>query len=269
MKNLKSFVRKTWLYKSYFKFRYNSSFYFMLRNLFRDIDVLKFLYIETISNCNRKCVFCPVAFDKSLGKRMDEKLFYKIIDDLVDMKFSGLLNLSNYGEPLLDGRLLKFAKYTKEKLNNDVKIEFFTNGDLLTTKKAEEFLRSGVDIIYVSQHDLEPSKQISELKKHNWNGKIVFGVVNVNSKGLSNRAGSVNVNTLNPIYCRPDSSIIRADGTVCLCCNDYYNEISFGNVKKKSLKEIWSNERYRIVRKKLKYGKFDLELCKRCRGVGS
>jgi len=269
MMNLKSILRKTWIYKHYFKFRYNSSFYFILRNLFRDIDTLEFLYIETVSHCNRKCVFCPVAFDKSPGKFMEEKIFYKIIDNLVVMKFNGLLNLSNYGEPLLDRRLLKFVKYAKEKLNNDVKIEFFSNGDLLTTEKAKEFLRNGVDIICISQHDLEPSRQISELKKHNWGGKIVFGVVNANSKGLSNRAGSVDVNGFNPIYCRPDSSIIRADGTVCLCCNDYYNEVSFGNVKKKSLEEIWNNDSYRKIRKKLKHGNFDLQLCKRCRGVGS
>jgi radical SAM protein with 4Fe4S-binding SPASM domain len=148
------------------------------------------------------------------------------------------------------------------------KIWFFTNGDLLTPEKAKIFFKKGVDLIIVSQHDKKPSPQISLLKSFDWNGKMKFVDVTETSHLLTNRGGLVDIETLHPMYCPIGCLIIRYDGTVVFCCNDYYNEVTFGNVKNKSVKEIWNNPRYREIRKNvLKRGKFDFDICKKCLGI--
>lgn len=263
-RTLDKLLFKLKLYNLFFKVVWNNSYFFRLKNIFVDTDKLKQVDIETTAFCNRKCTFCPKYYDESSPKEMSNELFYKILNYLEGMSFKGRVQLSNYGEPLMDNRLLGFVKYVKNGLN--VQMLFYTNGDMLTPEMAQEFLVNGVGSIIVSQHDLQPSKEIRELKNHNWGGRIKFMVVNTDSRALSNRCGSVKVNSLNPMYCSLDKMIIRADGTVPLCCNDYYNEVTFGNVNDNSIDEIWKSKTYCNVRRKLKHGKFNLDVCKRCRG---
>lgn len=252
------------LYDLLFKLRYHNKYFFRLKCIFVDTDRLKEVDIETTTFCNRKCTFCPKYYDSSPQKEMSNELFYKILDYLEGISFKGWVQLSHYGEPLMDNRLLGFVKDIKSRLN--VRIQFFTDGDMLTPAMAGEFLRNGVDKIYVSQHDSQPSRQIKELTNHNWGGRVLFSVVNMSSRALSNRCGSVKVDSLNPLYCSLNKMIIRADGTVPLCCNDYYNEVTFGNINDNTIVEIWKNELYGNVRRNLKHGKFNLDACKRCRG---
>lgn len=253
------------LYDAQFSLRHSNKYVFALKNMFTDIDKLNTISIETITYCNRKCSFCPKSADLSKPIRMPDDIFYKILNELKSIRFKGTVILSFYDEPLYDKRLLAFVKAVKTELG--AKTMFASNGDILTPEKAREFIEIGVDQILVSQHDSEPSEHIRELKGHDWEGKIVFSVVNKNTKWLSNRGGSVKINTLHPLYCDLNHMIIRADGTVCLCCSDYYNEVNLGNVKMQSIMELWNDERYRNIRILLKKGKFNLPICGRCRGV--
>lgn len=238
----------------------------MLKNVLTDIDKLKVISIETINYCNRKCSFCPLSLKPLPKKIMEEKLFYKIIGDLTEMKFNGTIIMSHYDEPLLDKRLLSFIRYARKKLK-DAKICFFTNGDLLTPECAKEYLCNGTDEIIVSQHDKMPSKQIMELKRYEWMKKIHFSKVTEDSIFILNsRCGSVNIKSLNPLSCSLNGMFIRADGISTLCCNDYYNEVSFGTVNDISVGRIWNDIRYRKARKDLKRGIFNFDICKRCRG---
>ena len=93
-----------------------------------DIDYLKKYYhdngkfpmfkqvlIETRTDCNNHCPFCPHAFnDKSLGV-MTWECYTKIIDQLCDIHFNGRVALMLSNEPLLDERLLDMIKYAKGK----------------------------------------------------------------------------------------------------------------------------------------------------------
>lgn len=237
----------------------------MLKHIFTDVDKIVNVEIETTTLCNRNCIFCPLSKDKKGEKFMDESLFYKIIDELGNMPFEGYIWLNHYGEPLLDKRLPKFVKYIRRKLKN-VKIGFFSNGDLLTPTKAKSLISIGLDLIRISQHDTNPSKQISELKKYDWDGKIMFQVENIKSQHLSNRCGSVQVETMYPMYCKLNGIIIRVDGDLALCCNDYYKEVKLGNIKNNTIKDIWNSKKYRKIRKDLKSGRFYLDICKKCRG---
>ena len=47
---------------------------------------------------------------------MDEKLYYKIIDELAELNYRGRVSPYLMNESLLDSRLEKFITYTREKL---------------------------------------------------------------------------------------------------------------------------------------------------------
>lgn len=55
------------------------------------------------------------------------------------------------------------------------------------------------------------------------------------------------------------------DGTVVPCCDDYDNISVLGDAKKDSLRKIWNNESYSILRKKhIMNERIDIPLCKSC-----
>jgi len=257
------------LYRLIFQLRNCNHFVFILKNFWRDTDSLfKFLIIETCPLCNRQCSFCPVSQDKIPKEMMNDKLFNKILTELKELNFHDNICLTSYGEPLLDKRLARFIKQIKTTLGSEVAI--FTNGDFLTIEKFKELVSAGIDRIHISQHDSEPSETIKNLFSQISQDElkyISYEFTNENSVTLANRGGLVEVKTLHPFYCSPQQMIIRADGSVPLCCNDYYKEVNFGNVKEEKLIAIWNKPFYRKIRNEIKKGIFNLEICKKCLGI--
>jgi len=231
-------------------------------------SIFKLVEIETCPICNRKCSFCPLSQDKNLPQMMSDELFNKIMNELKELHFKGSVFLSSYGEPLLDKRLAGFAKRIKAELFSKIIIN--TNGDFLTIEKFRELVSAGIDTIVVSQHDKEPSLAIKNLfseispieRRH-----LVFQVVNEDLP-LGNRGGSVEVKTLRTLFDCPIRNIyIRADGNVRFCCDDYYCEVKLGNVNQSNLIDIWNSPFYKKIRNEIRRGIFNLEICKKCRGI--
>lgn len=110
------------------------------------------LDIEATSACNFLCTMCPRT------EMMENKTFWKvenfnfdkykkIIDEgaprgLRSIKFQYL------GEPLVNKNLVKMIKYAKDA--GVVDVMFNTNASLLTEKKSEEIIKSGVDKVFFS-----------------------------------------------------------------------------------------------------------------------
>jgi radical SAM protein with 4Fe4S-binding SPASM domain len=59
-------------------------------------------------------------------------------------------------------------------------------------------------------------------------------------------------------------SVINWDGNVVPCCFDYNETYVIGNIRQQSFKTIWNNERYRMLRKNIKRGRKNPQLCARC-----
>jgi len=244
---------------------------FILRSFWRNTNILfGSVVIETISICNRKCSFCPLTYDATPGEVMTNEIFNKIITELKELNFKGKICLSCYGEPILDKKLIERVEKIKKELNSFITIN--TNGDFLTYKKFKELVSAGIDVFCLSQHDKEPSEQIkllfSNIKEDELK-HIIFQTVTENSITLTNRGGSVPTKTLHPFFCAPMLLIIRADGAIPICCNDYYKEINFGNIKEEKLLDIWNKPFYKKVRNEIKKGIFNFEICKKCLGLNS
>lgn len=82
----------------------------------KDIPVFMNLMIETINRCNGSCAFCPASKDSETRpfKRMNEKMYRSIIEELRNQEWKGKLFLNINNEPFVDVRILKFAEYAKD-----------------------------------------------------------------------------------------------------------------------------------------------------------
>lgn len=119
------------------------------------------LYIDPSSVCNFRCKFCPCGITNKANwsthrkaGTMPYELFRKIIDDSTHFrqKFK-TLRLYKEGEPLLNKRLPDMIRYAKKKEVAD-KIDFTTNGSLLTRDLSLALIDAGVDKINISVESL-------------------------------------------------------------------------------------------------------------------
>ena len=139
-----------------------------------DIDFLKNYYsqnnnfppfsqvlIETRTDCNKRCSFCPQSFYKRPIESMKWSTYKKIIDSLTEIGFAGRIALLVSNEPLLEHRLLKMIKYAK-KQSPRFFLDITTNGVLLSIAKLDELFSAGLDNInindYRSDREIEPDK---------------------------------------------------------------------------------------------------------------
>ena len=108
--------------------------------------------IETILNCNAKCIMCYHS-KANLSGVMSEPLFKKIIDECARNNV-GSVGLSIYGEPLLDPQLRERIEYLRK---YQMAYGFYTNGSLLNPEIAEMlFELGGLRKINFSVCGLEP-----------------------------------------------------------------------------------------------------------------
>ena len=87
--------------------------------------------IETRTDCNNHCPFCPHAFNKKPLGIMDWECYTTIINQLCEIDYNGRVALMLSNEPLLDDRLEEMIKYTKAK-SQRLFLDITTNGRLLT-----------------------------------------------------------------------------------------------------------------------------------------
>lgn len=126
------------------------------------------VFIDPSSACNFSCEFCFNRDKTGIGRKqevMKFDLYKKIIDDLKKFPHKiKCMRLYKEGEPLVNKMLPDMIKYAKEKDVAD-KIEFTTNGSLLTPEKNKELIDAGLDRIVISVEAVseEKYKKISKV----------------------------------------------------------------------------------------------------------
>ncbi len=104
--------------------------------------------IEPTNYCNLSCSMCPRELNRPFGY-MEFNLFKKIIDESILYGKRLIITINKDGEPLLHPGLSQMVKYAKDK-KAAYKINFYTNGILLTEEKSSELIKSGLDTIHIS-----------------------------------------------------------------------------------------------------------------------
>ncbi|MBN2368723.1 SPASM domain-containing protein [Candidatus Woesearchaeota archaeon] len=223
--------------------------------------------IETTSQCNRRCSYCPVSVKPRKKALLKSEVFRKVIDELAKMEYSGSLWFSHFSEPLMDKRLADFVRYARSRLPKAY-IVITSNGDMLTEQLFYELERAGISKIYVTFHNEKKMQGkyglVRSLRKKS--KKILFRNLSSNSL-LMSRGGLVKVKNKETMdFCGFPSNtlVIDVTGNVVLCCEDYLGKYSFGNVEKESIAEIWQKPKFRKIRKDTMAGRFSLDICRHC-----
>ena len=234
--------------------------------------------LETINRCNSTCSFCTANkhAEKRPYKRMEDELFYSIIDQLADWGYKGHLTLYGNNEPFLDTRIVEFHKYCREKLP-ECFIFLSTNGLILTVDKVKEVLPY-VDQLIINNYcrDMKLHDNVKEIYEyalaHEEEFKDVELLIQMRYMDavLTNRAGSApnkqNATKIIKETClMPFTDVfIFPDGRMGICCCDNFEVTEMEDLTKTPIKEAWNSEKYQQVRAAIKDGRQNYPFCKYC-----
>ena len=253
--------------------------------------------LETTNHCNFKCSFCPHPQMVRSKGFMDDKLYYKIVDQAAELGFVKL-DLRNFGEPIVDKRLGELAKYAHDKGLN--KIYIHTNGFGLSERKLNQWGEGGITDVNIS---LSPKREFGESRPGTNVERMFSGLeklmesespykdiisVDYIRTGLStekeeqefmdwlkkyNLVKRIDIELHNwaegetnyhkQCHRLWSSVTVLWDGRVTLCCLDYEGDIELGDLNTTDLKDIINNEAYQLIRKNHIEGKF-LSKCASC-----
>jgi len=259
-----------------------------------------YIQIETTIVCNANCDFCT---QKKVTRRpvlMEDKVWKKIIDDTRGLGITYRPFLLN--EPFADKRMLDVCRYIKE--DKTAKIEFNTNGSLLTPEKTDELLKIGIDIMRFSIDGFYEEKYNERRKGLN------FKEVVKNTEYFCKKAKAHNILTdvrmigfpgsedeqklfvdkwskiasrteVTTLYSYPwegqtetifkpclkirKEMFFYVDGRATLCCWDTNERAIIGDVKDQKAMDIWNGALLKKYRTYLDNGERDkISLCSRC-----
>jgi MoaA/NifB/PqqE/SkfB family radical SAM enzyme len=109
------------------------------------------LYLETTNRCNLLCTTCPRTFEAlEPPGDMSWALFTGIVDQFPKI---ARVVLHGVGEPMMVRALPRMIRYLKDR---GTYVLFNTNGTLLSEKKGQELIDSGLDELRVSLDAAEP-----------------------------------------------------------------------------------------------------------------
>jgi radical SAM protein with 4Fe4S-binding SPASM domain len=104
------------------------------------------LQLEVTAACNLRCTMCLVRYRPPVNKlagAMRPALFHRLLEEVPVRR----LTLQGLGEPLLSPYLPEMIAAA---VDRDVRIGFNSNATLLTRRRAEELVASGLDWLHVS-----------------------------------------------------------------------------------------------------------------------
>ena len=256
-----------------------------------DIPLFERLQIESQSNCNRSCWFCPRTYDRS-GKYLDHRAnsvqnqmpTWKILDLLEqakDLGFRGRVAFHHYSEPLLDKRNIMLAREARKK---GMQPYLHTNGDVLKHDSSLcEEVKTVYGLIVVGLYDHETNDELEKAKQY-WQARLsganlkfsaigVLGARSGYSMGIPKALAPSDSRMAVPDFTYPNGPchrplirmVIQYDGSMCNCCEDTYGAFGLGNVFQSSINELWfSEDHIRIVRDLISGYRHRYQLCRMC-----
>jgi len=244
--------------------------------------------IESTNICNAKCVFCPRDDMHRRQGIMSVELFRKIVDECAELGITHV-RMHNYGEALLDRRLVEKVQYAKECGIREVGM--ISNGSLITDKVARGMIEAGLDAINISvdasgkevfeatRLGLNYDKVIANIERlialRDERGKrrpkLILSFVRQDNSAEEQhfidhwrkRADKIHITdlhnwggTLNqesdvnfPCYRPWLTFTVLWDGRVSLCCADFDGREILGDLRTSTIREVWNNDAYRAARR--------------------
>lgn len=114
--------------------------------------------MDTVSHCNLDCLMCARQYKPREWGWMDEKLAYKIIDEIADTSPDTRIWFCYFGEPLVAKNkrngLFERIEYAKKRGVKNTTIN--SNANLMDEKCVDKMLKSGLDEIYIGLDAASP-----------------------------------------------------------------------------------------------------------------
>jgi radical SAM protein with 4Fe4S-binding SPASM domain len=199
------------------------------------------------------------------------------------------------GEPFLDKKFIPRLRTLRETLP-DVSIEVYTNGSLLTDDVINQI--KDIPVRYsISLNGLSPEtrKNIMGLNDY-W--EVIRALKTMDKLGVKYRVTMVAHPTVSPEEIKGftesggtaiqyqswagiqypyerrrwtscpraiNGMTVRYNGDVVLCCFDPFGEVTFGNLNKETIEEIWKNDKHRNYQMMHRQGRGqELLKCEHC-----
>lgn len=273
-----------------------------IKNIKKNLCIIE---IENSSYCNRRCSYCSNFYIQREKDNvlLPEDLYRKVIDELSYMEYEREVTFHRYNEPFWNQNefILDRISYAKKMLPKAM-LETSTNGDYLDEEYLKRIEKTGLKKLFIQCHMedfelvdrneihrriLEVNNRIGKFKGKFFDNykKSVFVIINSKFETLSIQAenfkyegftrGEIVQNLIKkdiegPCYQPLISMTIDYNGNVTLCSNtlSYYQkhvEYVLGNIREKSLEEIYNSSRAIAYRKKLLDGNREW-ICKHCYG---
>ncbi|MBI5332503.1 MAG: SPASM domain-containing protein [Candidatus Aenigmarchaeota archaeon] len=234
--------------------------------------------------CNRHCKFCP-RYDpkkyKSENKYISLDLYRKIMAQLKEIEYAGMISYSGFSEPFLHKDLVEIIRLTRQACPKS-RIEIYTNGDFVALENLKAFFDAGLSSLQISLYD--GPKQIDKftemknklglnddqigLRKRYLSREEGYGLT------ISNRAGLIDFEGLGidpikeplkrqcfyPFY----TMIVDYNGDVLACTHDFMKRLVLGNLNNESIMDVWNGEKIRRLRERLGNADRNFEPCNLC-----
>lgn len=225
----------------------------------RGIDLVRTIYIGLSNICNYSHIHekCPLHNQKE-KMILPSHLVYKLIDELDDINYQGLIAFHLYNEPLADRRLFDFISYVKSK-EKSLKIFILTNGYYLDQELADKLYDYGIYKLEVSAYTREEYERLKKL-----NVKVPYRVSCQELDSRLNIYDSVITNIKVPCYLPLTDIAINCNGDIILCCLDWKGEYVFGSLVHDSLLAVLDKRERSEIYKKLSRGERIFPICRRC-----
>ena len=226
--------------------------------------------IELTEFCNRSCWYCPNSQRQTPKIFITEDVLACFIERIKEIHWTGMVSYNGYGEPLIVPRLLDYiAKVTREVPRAFFCI--FTNGDYLTGDQARTLFEAGIHHIMVTRHPPFSDNWDQRINEVHHQFPQTITVRTLRQDQIKNAAGLLDFKAapFSRCYVPSVGLTVCVDGSLRFCCADYNKEYLVGNIKNKSIKELWYDERFKKIRRNLLFGKADLPVCRRCMSGGN
>lgn len=248
--------------------------------------------IETSSYCNRNCGYCPVSDLATKTKEyICDEHFLQILDDLDNLKFSGIITLNLFNEPLASSDDLIKRLRSIKKVCPDSYIRINSNGDYLTKELLLKLKDAGISELLITLHTTKQVSyddtiqlkrldkfidklgltEIKKLKNFDSNKNITYEIVwnKIRLLIVSNnwdmygndRGGTVeklSTNSRNtPCVVPFREVVVDYNGAVIICWNVFRDKTNYiGQIGKKSLINVYfDNPAVNLRREMLTYDK--------------
>jgi GTP 3',8-cyclase len=221
--------------------------------------------VEVNSRCNKSCSYCPVAVlpVPKVPRYMDDRVFERLLDELVEIGFSGNFSYHFYNEPLLRKDLERLVARVFERLPKVFQL-LYTNGDFLNDLRYQALKAAGIDHFLVTRHDGDPIPE-----RPHQTVQYPEDLVLTNRGGTMANVAVVSDPLQRPCFAPFDFLTVTVTGDVVLCCDDSERHHIMGNILDQRLKDIWFCDEFMRVRRLLQAGnrRDATPLCAQCSSV--